>query len=85
MNRAYETVACQCGEPTIAARGVCSLCEADEGLFAPAPAKASPTCPDFERWWETPNERTGHPPSATLDRYSARTAWDAALRAAAGN
>ena len=32
----YETIPCtECGEQTIAARPVCSLCEADKGLFAP--------------------------------------------------
>jgi len=29
----------------------------------------------FAVWWSTPNPRTGHPPSAVLDEYSARAAW----------
>jgi len=29
----------------------------------------------FTVWWSTPNPRTGHPPSAVLDHYSARAAW----------
>jgi hypothetical protein len=35
---------------------------------------------DFDTWWQTPNQRTGHPPSAILDEYTARTTWEAAMR-----
>jgi len=42
MNSAHEIVPCQdCGEQTIAARPVCNLCEADNGLFQP-PAVPAP-------------------------------------------
>ena len=75
---AYETIPCtECGEPTIAARPVCSLCEADKGLFAP-PAAPAPADPEFARWWMTPDARTGHAPSACLDLGSAQKAWAAA-------
>ena len=75
---AYEAIPCtECGAQTIAARPVCSLCEADQGLFAPLAAPA-PADPEFARWWMTPDSRTGHAPSASLDLGSAQKAWAAA-------
>ena len=74
----YETIACtECGGPTTAARPVCSLCEADKGLFAPPPAPPAPAPadPEFARWWSTPDLSTGHAPSASLDLVSAQKAW----------
>ena len=76
---AYETIPCTaCGAPTTAAQPVCSLCEADKGLFAPPAAAPAPADPEFSRWWTTPDQSTGHAPSATLDIYSAQRAWAAA-------
>lgn len=43
--------------------------------IAASPATADP---EFARWWETPDARTGHAPSACLDLGSAQKAWAAA-------
>jgi hypothetical protein len=76
---AYETIPCtECGGPTIAASPVCSLCEADKGLFAPRAAAPAPADPEFSRWWMTPDLLTGHAPSVSLDLGSAQKAWAAA-------
>jgi hypothetical protein len=45
---------------------------------ASTPEAAPAAHADFESWWNTPNPKTGHPPSAILDSYSARNAWEAA-------
>lgn len=76
----YESIACQdCGEETIRARPICSMCESFAALCSsPPPAQPDISDPQFKLWWQTPDAKTGKTPSSFLELNSALAAWQAA-------